>query len=119
MQICLNVQMDGGRFDLWQPHHSEGVEEPDQAGDDRNQQCHLQGAVRRVGVDAGDFVLNRLCWPAGITSLASVMLVKLSERTASSTPPAIASPNESPKEPAAELTPAASLIRSSSIGASV
>ena len=31
-------------------------------------------------------------------------------------PPAIASPNESPNEPAAELTPAASLTRSSSIG---
>ena len=31
-------------------------------------------------------------------------------------PPAIASPNERPKEPAAELTPAASLARSSSIG---
>ena len=51
--------------------------------------------------------------------LASVMLVKLSERTANSIPPAIASPNESPKDPAAEFTPAASLIRSSSIGASV
>ena len=47
------------------------------------------------------------------------MLVKLSERTASSTPPAIARPKESPKDPAAEFTPAASLIRSSSIGASV
>ena len=31
-------------------------------------------------------------------------------------PPAIASPNESPNEPAAEFTPAASLTRSSSIG---
>ena len=34
-------------------------------------------------------------------------------------PPAIASPKESPKEPAAEFTPAASLTRSSSMGASV
>ena len=34
-------------------------------------------------------------------------------------PPAIASPKESPNEPPAEFTPAASLTRSSSIGASV
>jgi mannose-6-phosphate isomerase-like protein (cupin superfamily) len=34
------------------------------------------------------------------------MLVKLSERTASSTPPAIASPNESPKDPAGAPAPA-------------
>ena len=33
--------------------------------------------------------------------------------------PANASPNDSPNEPPAELTPAASLTRSSSIGASV
>ena len=33
--------------------------------------------------------------------------------------PANARPNESPKFPAAEFTPAASLIRSSEIGASV
>ncbi len=35
------------------------------------------------------------------------------------TAPANASPNDSPNEPAAEFTPAASLIRSSEIGASV
>ena len=35
------------------------------------------------------------------------------------TPPAIASPNERPNDPAAELTPAASLTRYSSIGESV
>ena len=34
-------------------------------------------------------------------------------------PPATANPKESPKDPAAELTPAASLTRSSSMGASV
>ena len=33
--------------------------------------------------------------------------------------PANASPNDSPKDPAAELTPAASLTRSSEIGESV
>ena len=34
-------------------------------------------------------------------------------------PPAIASPNDRPNDPAAEFTPAASLTRSSSIGESV
>ena len=34
-------------------------------------------------------------------------------------PPATARPNDSPNDPAAELTPAASLTRSSSMGASV
>jgi hypothetical protein len=38
---------------------------------------------------------------------------------ASMMPPATASPNDSPKLPPAELTPAASLARSSSMGASV
>ena len=59
------------------------------------------------------------CWAGGITVLASVMLVKLKARTASMMPPAIASPNDSPKEPAAEFTPAASLTRSSAMGESV
>ena len=35
------------------------------------------------------------------------------------TPPANARPNESPNDPPAEFTPAASLTRSSEIGASV
>ena len=47
------------------------------------------------------------------------MFVKASERVASRTPPATARPNDRPNDPAAEFTPAASLIRSSSIGASV
>ncbi len=34
-------------------------------------------------------------------------------------PPATARPKESPKDPAAEFTPAASLTRSSSMGANV
>ena len=51
--------------------------------------------------------------------LASVMVVKLSERAASMMPPATARPNDSPNDPAAEFTPAASLTRSSSMGASV
>ena len=51
--------------------------------------------------------------------LASVLVVKLKDRTASMTPPATARPNDSPNDPAAEFTPAASLARSSSTGANV
>ena len=46
-------------------------------------------------------------------------LVKVMESAASMMAPANASPNDSPNEPAAEFTPAASLTRSSEIGASV
>ena len=51
--------------------------------------------------------------------LASVMSVKLSDSAASMRPPATARPNDSPNDPAAEFTPAASLTRSSAMGASV
>ena len=47
------------------------------------------------------------------------MCVKLNESIASMMAPANANPNESPNDPAAEFTPAASLTRSSEIGASV
>ena len=47
------------------------------------------------------------------------MLVKLTARAASMMAPANASPNDRPNEPAAELTPAASLTRSSEMGDSV
>mgnify|MGYP003416485623 CR=1 FL=1 len=43
----------------------------------------------------------------------------VSESVASMIAPANANPNDSPKEPAAEFTPAASLTRSSSMGANV
>ena len=59
------------------------------------------------------------CCAAGITSLLSVIRVKLNDKAASMIPPAIARPKERPNEPAAEFTPAASLIRSSSTGARV
>ena len=51
--------------------------------------------------------------------LASAMVVKEIKRVASMMAPANASPNESPNDPPAEFTPAASLTRSSEIGASV
>ena len=47
------------------------------------------------------------------------MLVNAIDNVASMIAPANASPNDSPNEPAAEFTPAASLTRSSEIGASV
>ena len=51
--------------------------------------------------------------------LASVFWVNAIESVASMIAPAKARPNESPNEPAAEFTPAASLTRSSTIGDSV
>ena len=53
------------------------------------------------------------------TALASARLVNENASVASMIAPANASPNERPNEPAAEFTPAASLTRSSEIGASV
>ena len=47
------------------------------------------------------------------------MSVKMIDSVASMIAPANARPNDSPNEPAAELTPAASLTRSSEIGESV
>ena len=47
------------------------------------------------------------------------MRVKMLESEASMIAPAKANPNESPNDPPAELTPAASLTRSSEIGESV
>ncbi len=47
------------------------------------------------------------------------MWVKAIESVASMMAPANANPNDSPNEPAAEFTPAASLTRSSEIGDSV
>ena len=51
--------------------------------------------------------------------LSSAMVVNAIERVASMIAPAKASPNDSPNDPAAEFTPAASLTRSSVIGDSV
>ena len=47
------------------------------------------------------------------------MCVKATDSVASMIAPANASPKDSPNEPAAEFTPAASLTRSSEIGDSV
>ena len=53
------------------------------------------------------------------TVLSFAIVVNDSERTASMMAPAKARPNDSPKEPPAEFTPAASLTRSSEMGDSV
>ena len=51
--------------------------------------------------------------------LESAIFVNATDSVASMIAPANARPNESPNEPAAEFTPAASLTRSSEIGDSV
>ena len=57
------------------------------------------------------------CCSAGVnTALDSAMFVKVNASVPSMMAPAKARPNESPNEPLAEFTPAASLTRSSSIG---
>ena len=64
--------------------------------------------------------VDTCCCSAGVkTVLESELWVKISDSEASMIAPANASPNESPNDPPAEFTPAASLTRSSSIGASV
>ena len=60
-----------------------------------------------------------LLFGAGSTVLDEAMLVNANDRVASMIAPANANPNDSPNDPAAEFTPAASLTRSSEIGASV
>ena len=42
-----------------QAHHAERVEQPDEAGEDRDEQRHLKGERSRLGVDADDLVLDR------------------------------------------------------------
>ena len=59
------------------------------------------------------------CWAGVSTVLELAMLVKLMDSADSMIAPANANPNDSPNDPAAELTPAASLTFSSEIGASV
>ena len=118
-----------------------------QAGEDRDEQGHLECERPGLGVDPDDLgldlgrlvgeqrievgvahdlgvVLERVGHDhlllAGVsTALESERFVKLKARVASMIAPANARPNDSPNEPAAEFTPAASLTRSSSIGASV
>ena len=57
--------------------------------------------------------------PGASTELARASAVNVVASAASMTAPASARPSERPNEPAAELTPAASLARSSDIGPSV
>ena len=125
-------------------HHPEGVREPAEAGQDRDEQGNLQGERSRIGVDADDLGLDVLRLPGQLlfqlrccscssassssavetcccslvdsTLLLFAMCVKARDRVASMIAPANASPKDRPKEPAAELTPAASLTRSSEMG---
>ena len=122
------------------------MHEPEQAGEHRDEERDLQRDVARVRVDADDLVLHRRRLPTscslelrvahhlgvvlervrdllllrpGSTVLDSAMCVNAIESVASMIAPANARPNERPNDPPAELTPAASLTRSSEIGASV
>ena len=90
---------------------------------------HVERADRRAARRAAVFVITSAscsravetcCCSAGSSTLLfSAMCVKATDRVANMIAPANASPKESPNDPAAELTPAASLTRSSVIGDSV
>ena len=62
---------------------------------------------------------TRCCSAGDSTVLSWASAVKLKASVASMMAPAKARPKDSPNDPAAELIPAASLTRSSEIGASV
>jgi hypothetical protein len=130
---------------VWQAHHAERDEQPGQASEDGYQKRHLKGEVPGLGVDLDDLVLRllrligELFLELGVADHFGVMLQDLRDlllspgkhgarlghageangSAASKMAPANARPNDSPNEPPAEFTPAASLTRSSEIGASV
>ena len=41
-----------------QPHHTKGIQNARERGEERNQQRHLEGAMPRGGVDPDDLVLD-------------------------------------------------------------
>src|SRR5215217_2757449 len=81
--------------------------------------CFSSWVLLRTSASSWSAVATCSCAPAGSTLLSSASCVKTSDSVASMIAPAKASPNDSPNEPAAELTPAASLTRSSEMGESV
>jgi hypothetical protein len=78
-----------------------------------------ESGLGRITMPFASAVLTWFCCLCERTVLEVALCVKTSESDASMIAPAKASPNDSPNEPAAELTPAASLTRSSTIGDSV
>ena len=72
-----------------------------------------------ISASSSSAVATCSCSAGERTVLASALSVKISDSEASMIAPANARPKESPNDPPAELTPAASLTRSSAIGASV
>ena len=52
-----STEADG--LDVWQPHHAERVDQPDQAGEDGHEQRDLERDVPSVCVDPQDLLLDR------------------------------------------------------------
>ena len=133
------------RVRVGEPEHPERVGQAEERGEERDEERDLKGAVAggslmartSASTSGGSSVI---CSPScGVAHHLGVVLerggdllllrpgddgalarcVKLNDSAASMMPPAMASPKDSPNEPAAEFTPAASLIRSSAIGARV
>jgi hypothetical protein len=128
-----------------QAHHAERVDQPDEAGEDRHQQRHLKGERPRVGVDADDLVLDslglageqlvelgvahscassssagrRCCCSAGAARCSPRHVGEGDREGRQHDGAGERQPERQPERPAAEFTPAASLTRSSEIGASV
>jgi hypothetical protein len=78
------------------------------------QRCELASLM--ISASCSSTIDTWVFSPNESTVLAFAWLVKDQEGTASITALANASPNDSPEEPAAALTPAASLTRSSEMG---
>ena len=135
-----------GRGGIGQRGHAERVPQAREPGEDRDDEGDLQGdgpglvLIRRISsCTSAGWSTSNSSRPVLLSSCASVvqhlgdLLLLADDRTsllsasrvnrvdsaASMIAPAKASPKDSPKDPAAEFTPAASLTRSSAIGLSV
>ena len=126
--------------------HPERIQQPEQAGDDRDQQSHLKCQRPSFGIDADNlsldlrrFVLEDLD-ELGVAHHFRILLESHSDpllvgrrqhravlgqggesesERGQHDGARECQPKDNPNDPAAELTPAASLTRSSEIGASV
>ena len=135
--------VEGG---IGQAHHPEGDQEAEESGEERNQQRDLERERSRVGVDADDLGLDvrgladEQLLEGGVAHDLRVVLERVGdllllgrgehgavlghvgERERQRRQHDRAGERQAerePEEPAAEFTPAASLTRSSEIGASV
>ena len=118
---------------IGQAHHAEREEQPDQTGEDRNKKRHLKGDMPGLGVDPDDLLLRlrrlagELLLELGVAHHFGVMLQDLGDLLLLSTGKhgarlghaGEANGQRRQQDGAGEFTPAASLTRSSDIGASV